>query len=275
MHIFSILAQTITINQFYFKGEVNMKKGFSGEKMALIFISIILLGTLLFSIYTFFTGNSSLINNDTFVNLDKNGENQTPSHPNSAHKDNEQTSSAPLTEQEKNEVNVDPNVVTPSDGQHPKEEKTVEPVQIATYTTTIYDSDTNRIDNISLAISKLNGAVIKKGEEFSFNATIGPMDESQGFKKALGFDGQGNKIEISGGGICQISSTLYNSALIAGLEVTERHPHSHRVYYVPQDKDATILYGTYDLKFKNTTDQDIKIEATNDTANVTVNLVKI
>ena len=92
-------------------------------------------------------------------------------------------------------------------------------------------------------------------------------------KKARG--GYKGMLDIPGGGICQISSTLYNAVLIANLEVTERHPHSHRVYYVPQDKDATIFYGTYDLKFINNTDRDIKIETSNDNANVTINLIKI
>ncbi len=101
------------------------------------------------------------------------------------------------------------------------------------------------------------------------------MNEAQGFKKAVGFDSKGKKIKISGGGLCQISSTLYNAVLDANLEVTERHAHSRRVYYVPKDKDATILYGTLDLKFKNNSDSDIKIEATNDSTNVTITLKKM
>lgn len=147
--------------------------------------------------------------------------------------------------------------------------------KIAEYNTTIYDTDVNRIDNIKLAISKLNGKIVKKGEEFSFNNTIGPMNEEQGFKKALGFDANGNKIQISGGGLCQISSTLYNAVLIANLNVTERHPHSTRVYYVPQDKDATIVYGMLDFKFINNTQNDIKIEGSTDGANVTITLKEI
>ncbi len=153
--------------------------------------------------------------------------------------------------------------------------RTTVETEIATYTTTIYDKDENRVHNISLAISKLNGTVVKAGEEFSFNNTVGEMGESQGYKEALGFDTNGNKIKMLGGGICQISSTLYNSALIANLEITERHPHSRRVYYVPKDKDATIYYGSLDLKFKNNTSNDIKITATNDNVSVTVNLYKL
>lgn len=244
-----------------------MKKGITGEKIIVITLSLIILITIFFSIYTIFTNNNYLKSNESTIDLNKNGENQTPSSINnniSNTTNNADTNK--ITDEEIDKLNIDENINT---------EVKKEPEQIATYTTTIYDTDNNRVDNITLANSKLNGHIVKVGEEFSFNNVIGPMDESQGFKKALGFDGEGNKIEISGGGICQISSTLYNAVLIAGLEVTERHPHSHRVYYVPQDKDATIFYGTYDFKFKNNTDRDIKIETTNDNANVTINLIKI
>jgi len=236
-----------------------MKKGFEGEKIIVISFVIIILVTIAFSAYTVFSSSSSLKNNLSTINLNKNGENQTPSDANNL--DNKNTT---VTEEEIDNLNIDENIQVKR-----------EPEQIATYTTTIYDTDTNRVDNITLANTKLNGYIVKKGEEFSFNNVIGPMDETQGFKKALGFDSEGNKIDIPGGGICQISSTLYNALLIAGLEVTERHPHSHRVYYVPQDKDATIFYGVYDLKFINNTDRDIKIETTNDNANVTITLIKI
>ncbi len=101
------------------------------------------------------------------------------------------------------------------------------------------------------------------------------MGQEQGYKEAVGFDANGNKIKVFGGGMCQISSTLYNAALMANLEITERHPHSRRVYYVPKDKDATIYYGSLDLKFKNNTENDIKIIATNDNVNVTIKLMKL
>lgn len=161
-----------------------------------------------------------------------------------------------------------------------KEEKEATPqtpteVQIATYTTTLYDKEQTRIDNINLAISKLNGVIIENGAEFSFNNTIGPMNEGNGFKKATGFDSNGKKIKISGGGICQISSTLYNCALIAGFDITERHPHSRRVYYVPKDKDATILYGSLDLKFVNNSGSKVRINASATKSTVTITLVKI
>jgi vancomycin resistance protein YoaR len=101
------------------------------------------------------------------------------------------------------------------------------------------------------------------------------MGEAQGFKKALGFDSNGRKIKVFGGGMCQISSTIYNTALNLNLEILERHPHSRRVYYVPKDKDATVYYDTLDLKFKNNTNYDIKIIATSDNSNVTIKFMKI
>lgn len=148
-------------------------------------------------------------------------------------------------------------------------------IEIAKYTTTIYDTEASRIHNIKLAISKLNNKVIESNEEFSFNNTIGPMGAKQGYQKATGFDGNGKKIKIYAGGMCQISSTLYNSALIANLEITERHAHSRRVYYVPKDKDATVSYGGADLKFKNTTGKKMKIGASTNGHDVTVILYTI
>ena len=146
--------------------------------------------------------------------------------------------------------------------------------EIASYTSTLYDNQESRVYNITKACSILNGTIIKPGEEFSFNNTMGPMGEENGFKKATGFDSDGKLIQISGGGMCQISSTLYNVALLANLEITERHAHSRRVNYVPADKDATIYYGSLDLKFINNTDSDIKITAENDNYSVTIKMFK-
>lgn len=147
--------------------------------------------------------------------------------------------------------------------------------EIASYSSTLYDNQESRVFNISKACSSLNGKVIKPGEEFSFNNTIGPMGEENGFKKATGFDSNGKLIQISGGGMCQVSSTLYNVALLSNLEITERHAHSRRVSYVPIDKDATIYYPTLDLKFINNTPNDLKITAENDNYSVTIRMYKI
>ena len=144
--------------------------------------------------------------------------------------------------------------------------------EIATYTTNIYDKDKNRIHNIKLACKRLDGHIIAAGEEFSFNNKMGNMGQADGYKKALGFDSNGNKIKVFGGGICQISSTLYNSVLIANLKVTERHAHSRRVYYVPKDKDATVFSGGADFKFINNTASNIMVCTSTDGYTVTVSL---
>lgn len=142
----------------------------------------------------------------------------------------------------------------------------------ASYTTKIYDTDENRIYNIKLASQRLDGHIVEPGEEFSFNNTMGEMGAADGYKKATGFDSNGNKIKMYGGGICQISSTLYNAVLASKLKVTERHAHSRRVYYVPKDKDATVYYGGPDFKFINTYDTPVMICVSTDGYNVTVTL---
>lgn len=199
--------------------------------------------------------------NDNNVNENNNNNNSNNNNSDKSEQSNDNTNDKPATAVAKEEKETAPQ--TPTE------------VQIATYTTTLYDKEQTRIDNINLAISKLNGVIIENGAEFSFNNTIGPMNEGNGFKKATGFDSNGRKIKISGGGICQISSTLYNCALIAGFDITERHPHSRRVYYVPKDKDATILYGSLDLKFVNNSGSKVKIDASATKSTVTITLVKI
>lgn len=184
-------------------------------------------------------------------------------------KNSSSTTSTPNTNSGSQGSNVTPAPTIPEVVKPPVETK------IAEFSSNIYDKDENRVHNISLAISKINDVVVKKDETFSFNHTVGPMGLDQGFKEAIGFDTNGEKIKMPGGGMCQISSTIYNAALIANLEIVERHPHSRRVYYVPKDKDATIYYDTLDFKFKNNTGDDIKILATNTNSNVTIILNKI
>lgn len=145
-------------------------------------------------------------------------------------------------------------------------------VEIATYTTKIHDKDKNRVYNIKLASQRLDGVIVKTGEEFSFNNTMGGMGAADGYKKSVGFDSNGKKVKMYGGGMCQISSTLYNSVLIAKLKVTERHAHSRRVYYVPKDKDATVYSGGPDFKFINTTPYNLMICVSTDGYTVTVSL---
>lgn len=148
--------------------------------------------------------------------------------------------------------------------------------QISTFSTKISQDDASRQKNISLGCKELNGAIVKAGETFSFCDTLGPATPEKGYEKAETFDSDGNTIMDYGGGKCQISSTLYNAVLaVPTLTVVERYPHSKRVYYVEEGKDATVCYGSVDFKFKNDNDFDIKIVATGEEDTLTVSLFKI
>ena len=150
-------------------------------------------------------------------------------------------------------------------------EKT-QPICLASFTTNITYSNENRIHNIKTVCEYLNNHVIKSGETFSFNDVLGPFNEEQGYVESTGFDSEGEVIKIIGGGICQVSSTLYNTALIANLQIVERHEHSAPVDYVPKGKDATVCYSEVDLKFKNTTKKDITVKSFCDGKTVKVEL---
>ena len=144
---------------------------------------------------------------------------------------------------------------------------------IGTYTTKLTDKTEGRVHNIKLAISKLDDTQVEAGLTFSFNDTIGPREEKDGYKEAIIFDGHGNKTKGFGGGVCQLTSTLYNAALDAGLEIEERHEHSREVPYIEEGADATVsFYGNEDLKFKNTKDYTITIRAEATEDNVIVNI---
>lgn len=146
------------------------------------------------------------------------------------------------------------------------------PKCIASFTTNITYPDESRTHNITTCCKYLNSVVIKSGETFSFNETLGPFNEEQGYTESTGFDSNGKIIKIIGGGICQVSSTLYNTALMANLVIVERNEHSAPVDYVAQGKDATICYPYVDLKFKNNLSSDITVKAVCDGKQVTVEL---
>ena len=120
-----------------------------------------------------------------------------------------------------------------------------------------------RIHNIILGTSKLNGVLIPKGEIFSFNNTIGDISELTGYKSAYIIK-DGKTVLGDGGGVCQISTTMYRAALNSGLEIIERHPHAYRVSYYEADSkpglDATVFSPSTDLKFKNNTPASILIQ---------------
>jgi hypothetical protein len=138
--------------------------------------------------------------------------------------------------------------------------------------TTYFDASlVNRTTNIRLAAKAINGTVIDAGKVFSFNRTVGPRYASKGYKEAVIFL-NGKKDKGLGGGICQVSSTIYNAVLGAGLMVVERHAHSLPVTYVAPGRDATVFYGVQDFRFKNNTKSKVIITTIVGTNYITVQL---
>ena len=131
--------------------------------------------------------------------------------------------------------------------------------KISSTTTYFATSDKNRSNNLKLGLSILNGTIVMPGETFSFNNTMGDCGlSSRGFKAAATFKG-GKVVPEVGGGICQVTSTLYNSVLKANLKIVKRSNHSLPVGYVKPSLDATVYYPYVDFKFKNTRNYPIKI----------------
>lgn len=132
--------------------------------------------------------------------------------------------------------------------------------KLGTFTTNYSDSAWGRKANIKNAAGFINGTVVYPGEEFSVYNTITPITKDNGYELAGAYE-NGQTIESYGGGVCQVSTTLYNAAIRAELEITERYPHSMTVSYVDPSADAAIA-GTYkNLRFVNTTDAPIYIAA--------------
>ncbi len=142
---------------------------------------------------------------------------------------------------------------------------------IGTYSTDYSTSSANRKENIRLASEKINGRILNPGEVFSFNGEVGPRTAANGYKVAHVYSGS-KVVDGIGGGICQVSSTLYNAVVFADLEIVYRTNHSMPVTYVPLGRDATVSYGTIDFKFKNNKESPIKIEAIADGTNFTINV---
>jgi vancomycin resistance protein YoaR len=147
-----------------------------------------------------------------------------------------------------------------------KPEKTTESLQasllsdvLATYTTTLAVNP-DRTHNVALAAEKINGLVLMPGEVFSFNNIVGPRTYETGFKDAKIYV-KDEIVDGVGGGICQVTSTLYMTTLMADLQTVQRRNHRFSVAYIPLGYDATVAYGTIDFQFANNQDYPIQIEA--------------
>ena len=134
------------------------------------------------------------------------------------------------------------------------------PDLLATFSTNYQASNTNRTTNLKLSAGKINGTVLLPGEEFSYNKIVGERTIAAGYKEAATFSG-GKVVDGLGGGICQISSTLYDAVVMANLDITERRNHQFVTSYVGAGKDATVVWGSQDFKFKNTRKYPIRITA--------------
>lgn len=134
------------------------------------------------------------------------------------------------------------------------------PDLLATFSTRFDGSNYNRNTNIKLAAKKVNGTVILPGEKFSFNTIVGSRTIEAGFKEGTAYIG-GKVVPDVGGGVCQVSSTIYNAALLANLEIVERSNHMFTTGYVAASRDATVYYGSLDFIFKNSRKYPIKMVA--------------
>lgn len=134
------------------------------------------------------------------------------------------------------------------------------PNRLSNFTTRYDAGNISRTTNLGIATRKINEYVIQPGETFSYNKALGKRTVENGYKEAAVFENGGVTNGI-GGGICQISSTLYNAVLQANLEIVERHNHSFVTSYVDPGKDATVVYGALDFKFKNNRKYPVKIVA--------------
>lgn len=145
-------------------------------------------------------------------------------------------------------------------------------VVLGSFSTPYSASKVDRTHNLGLAIRAINGEVVMPGETFSANAAIGPRDESRGFREAPIFV-NGEITPSTGGGICQIATTIYNAALLAGLPVVERHHHSMPVPYADAGRDATVYWGQLDLRFRNDTGSPLVVLASMSGSRVYVRIV--
>lgn len=144
---------------------------------------------------------------------------------------------------------------------------------LSSFTTPILTSDPNRYHNIKIVRDRLNGYVLKNNETFSFNNVCGPYGESDGFKEATILLSNGKEDKGFGGGVCQLSTTLYNAVKDIDVDITERHNHSIPVAYAPANLDATVsLQSNLDFKFKNVSGKNLRFKTSSTENSLTVSV---
>jgi len=133
--------------------------------------------------------------------------------------------------------------------------------EISSFKTSLQGKESNTLFNIKKASDDINGIILKPGDNFLFNQLVGPAEKEDGYKEST-IIVNGQYTNGYGGGVCQVSTTLYNAVLLANLQIIERYNHSiygEATNYVPLGRDAAIFYGFKDLRFKNSLDQTIVI----------------
>jgi vancomycin resistance protein YoaR len=143
--------------------------------------------------------------------------------------------------------------------------------QLGTYTTNYNPANRERSNNIHLSAEAIHGTVIFPGEEFSFNETVGERTEERGYQRAPVIV-KGEFAEDIGGGICQVSSTLFNAADLRGIQMIERFTHSRAVPYVPPGRDATVSWWGPDFSFKNLYNEPVVITAKASNGSLTISI---
>lgn len=221
---------------------------------------LLLYGTVL---YFFFNKNSS--------NQDGSGYSSSKISANISNSETSQNSS----NTNENQVNTsDNNNVVNESNQNGKNQILTETI-ISSFSTPIVDDNKNRVNNIKITCSRINGTIVKEDEEFSFCDVVGQPSAKDGYKEAHAF-ANGKLINAIGGGNCQVSTTVYNAAKKTdGVEITERHEHGKPVGYIEMGKDATVAYDYYDLKFENHNDYSLKLKAFVKNKKVYVEIYKI
>lgn len=143
--------------------------------------------------------------------------------------------------------------------------------RVGSYATTMRGRTDSQIFNARLAVGKIKNVVIQPGETFSFLKAVGPWTADMGYRKApVSYDGE--LINSWGGGVCQVSTTLYNAALLAGLPIVERHHHHWPARYAPIGRDAAVAYETIDLRFKNNLSAPVRVIGSIDGDNMTFSI---
>lgn len=143
---------------------------------------------------------------------------------------------------------------------------------ISSFSTDLSGRSPEQLHNIRRAVSFIDGTVLKPGQEFSFNKVVGQCGVAQGFEQASTIV-DGEMQSAWGGGVCQVSSTLYNAALLANFKVTERHAHSRPVSSVPPGRDAATAFGIADLKFINSSGSLARLSAHVSGSRLTVSIM--